>query len=337
MKNQSIKLKQIQSALLLFLASIVWGAAFVVQSVAGESLGTFTFNGIRFIIGGLCILPIVYKERTYAFKDTISDELGIIQKFHSTTLNIPRNKMLGGFICGMALFLASTFQQAGIVAGAQAGEAGFLTAFYIILVPILGIFIGKKCPGQIWIAVVIALTGLYFLCFTPGNFSLFNLSLPNFLLLSCALLYAVQILTVDHYAPIMSPVGLSCVQFFVCGFASLICGIIFEFIPDPVSTIHALLSLRSWILILYMGIFSSAIGYTLQAVGQRNLNPTIASLIMSMESVFSSVFGWLILRQTMSIRELAGCGLIFSSIILAQIPINFKKGHNNTDIIKSIK
>ncbi len=321
MKNESIRPKQIKSALLLLLASMIWGVAFVAQSLAGESIGTFTFNGIRFLIGGICLIPLLYKERINAFKDSFPSDTGNIANFMSTTHSISPSKLIGGIICGTALFLASTFQQAGIAAGAQAGEAGFLTACYIILVPILGIFIGKKCPGQVWIAVIIALTGLYFLCFSKGAFSLMELSKADAMLICCALLFSVQILTVDHYAPIMSPVALSCVQFFVCGTISLICGIIFEFIPNPSSTINALSTLSTWIPILYTGIFSSAVGYTLQAVGQRNLDPSIASLIMSMESVFSSLSGWLILSQIMSARELFGCILIFSAIILAQLQV----------------
>ncbi len=295
-----IKSKQIQSSIYLLLASIVWGAAFVAQSYASGSVGTFTFNGIRFIIGGICLLPFL---RGHNIKPT----------------KIPFNKLLGGIICGLALFLASTFQQLGITLGASAGEAGFLTACYIVLVPIIGLFIDRKCSALVWPAVAIALVGLYLLCMTAGEG--FNLSSAELSLLACAFLFSIQILCVDHYVPIMSPVALACVQFFVSGAFSIIAAFIFEFIPDPAAWIVSLSTTGSWISILYTGIFSCAVGYTLQAVGQRDLNPAFASLIMSLESVFSSIFGWLILGQTMTGREIAGCILIFASVILAQVPV----------------
>jgi len=297
---EKIRESQIKNSLLLLLASLVWGAAFVAQSVAGDRVGTFTFNGIRFIIGGVCLLPF-------------------LRGHNITPSKIPFNKLLGGVICGLALFLASTFQQAGIALGAGAGEAGFLTACYIVLVPIIGLFIGRKCSFWVWPAVGIALVGLYLLCnpFSGGSFSI---STADLALLMCALLFSVQILCVDHYAPIMSPVALACVQFFVSGVVSLVAAFIFEFIPDPSAWISSLSAPSSWIAILYTGIFSCGVGYTLQAVGQRGLNPALASLIMSLESVFSSVFGWLILHQLMSGKEITGCVLIFSAVLLAQIP-----------------
>jgi len=297
---EKLRESQIKNSLLLLLASVVWGLAFVAQSVAGSNIGTFTFNGIRFIIGGICLLPFLRGHNVRPSK-------------------IPPNKLLGGVICGLALFLASTFQQAGIALGATAGQAGFLTACYIVLVPILGLFIGRKCSFLVWPAVAIALVGLYLLC-DPLAGAGFSISTADLALLCCALLFSIQILCVDHYAPRMSPVALACVQFFVSGAVSLVAAIFFDFMPDPSAWINSLLEPTSWIAILYTGIFSSAVGYTLQAVGQRDLNPALASLIMSLESVFSSLFGWLILRQTMTGKEITGCLLIFSAVILAQIP-----------------
>ena len=297
---EKLRESQIKNSLLLLLASVVWGLAFVAQSVAGSNIGTFTFNGIRFIIGGICLLPFLRGHNVRPSK-------------------IPPNKLLGGVICGLALFLASTFQQAGIALGATAGQAGFLTACYIVLVPILGLFIGRKCSFLVWPAVAIALVGLYLLCDPLAGVG-FSISTADLALLFCALLFSIQILCVDHYAPRMSPVALACVQFFVSGAVSLFAAIFFDLMPDPSAWINSLLEPTSWIAILYTGIFSSAVGYTLQAVGQRGLNPALASLIMSLESVFSTLFGWLILRQTMAGKEIAGCLLIFSAVILAQIP-----------------
>lgn len=296
---------QYKSSLLLLLASLVWGAAFAFQSLASGTVGTLTFNGIRFIIGGVCLLPLLRGHNILPGR-------------------VPYKKLLGGIICGTALFTASTFQQMGMALGATAGEAGFLTACYIVLVPILGIFLGKKCSVLVWPAVVIALVGLYMLCF-PASGAGLRLSGADAALLACALMFSVQILCVDYYAPRMSPVSLACVQFFVSGIISLIASFIFELAPDPAGWIASLSSVNSWIAILYTGIFSSAVGYTLQALGQRDLNPAIASLIMSLESVFSSLFGWLLLRQVMTGREVAGCVLIFVAVILAQIPIKNRK------------
>ncbi|MCR5342783.1 MAG: DMT family transporter [Butyrivibrio sp.] len=304
MRHLERNASKLVSAGFLILASIVWGAAFVAQSLAGQSIGTYTFNGIRFIIGGLCLLPMVGHNRKKGAP-------------------LPVSKLIGGAICGAALFLASTFQQAGIAAGAGSGEAGFITAFYIILVPILGICLGKKNSKLVYLAVLVALTGLYYLCFP--SFSALSesgiavLSTADILLLGCAFMFSVQILCVDHYAPIMSPVALSCTQFFVAGTLSCIFGFIFELLPDPAAWVASLSTFKAWIPILYTGIFSSAVGYTLQVVGQRNLSPTVASLIMSMESVFATLFGWLILHQTLSAREILGCTLVFIAIILTQL------------------
>lgn len=301
-KNQTV---QIRSSLLLLLASVVWGAAFVAQSLASNNVGTFTFNGIRFIIGGVCLLPFLKGHNISPSK-------------------IPAGGLMGGIICGAALFLASTFQQAGIALGATAGEAGFLTACYIVLVPILGIFIGRKCSALVWPAVALALIGLYLLCIPAGGS--IALSTADLALLACALLFSIQILCIDHYAPIMSPVALACVQFFVSGAVSMLAALFFEFLPDSAGWVASLSLANSWIAILYTGIFSCAVGYTLQAVGQRSLNPALASLIMSLESVFSSIFGWLILHQTMSGREIMGCVLIFAAVILAQLPASIIVG-----------
>ncbi len=315
--------KQIKSSLLLLLASIVWGAAFVAQSLASNSVGTFSFNGLRFIIGGLCLLPFL-KGRSSDAVDGYSEtsasmESAAGKSFPKMKLSFTSRSFVGGAICGIALFLASTFQQAGIALGASAGEAGFLTACYIVLVPILGIFIGRKCSFLVWPAVVLALLGLYLLCIPTFGAGI-ALSAADLSLLMCALLFSVQILCVDRYAPMMNPVALSCVQFFVCGAISFAAALIFELLPNPSAWVASLSSASAWIAILYTGIFSCGVGYTLQALGQRSLNPALASLIMSLESVFSTIFGWLILHQTMTGKELFGCALIFAAVLLAQIP-----------------
>ncbi|WP_081667276.1 DMT family transporter [Butyrivibrio sp. MB2005] len=309
--------KKLISALLLLLAAVVWGGAFVAQSLAGAEIGTFTFNGIRFIIGGLCILPMMPKHKL-------------------SNLSGSKENIIGAAVCGVALFLASTCQQAGIALGADAGEAGFITACYIIMVPILGIFLGKKCPAKIWVAAGITMVGLYLLCFSDvgqegavagsGIAVLIGLlrnifSWTDLLLLGCAFLFSIQIICIDRYSPRMHPITLTCTEFMVSGVLSLICGFFFDFLPDKQGFVTSLMTPTVWISILYTGILSSAVGYTLQTVSQRKLHPAVASLIMSMESVFAAIFGWLILGQVMSVRELIGCGLIFGAIIITQVEI----------------
>ncbi len=300
-----------KSSVLLLIASVVWGAAFVAQSVASGSVGTFTFNGIRFLIGGCCLLPFLKGHQILPTR-------------------VPTRKLLGGVLCGAALFLASTFQQAGIALGATAGKAGFLTACYIVMVPVIGLFLGRKCSALVWPAVGIALFGLYLLCL-PSLQEFSAISAADLALLMCALLFTVQILCVDHYAPIMSPVALACVQFMVSGVLSLIAAFFMEFLPDPAGWISSLAIPSSWIAILYTGIFSCGVGYTLQAVGQRNLNPAIASLIMSLESVFSTLFGWLILRQGMTGREALGCVFIFAAVLMASVKQSEAQGGGHAE------
>ena len=257
---------------ILFLADIVWGIAFVAQSKGGDAVGAFSFNGIRFLIGALCLLPVIK-----------------ILDMKELTVNRPESKKqkkelwIAGSCCGIALFFASNLQQLGISMGAESGKAGFLTATYILMVPILGIFLKRKCGVKIWIGVFIALIGMYFLCMN-GTFSL---SGSDLLLLAGALCFAIQILVIDH---------------FVSQWAQSLC------------------TWDAWIPILYAGIFSSGVGYTLQIVGQKGLNPAVASVAMSLESVVSVIAGWILLDQMLGGREIFGCVLMFIAIIIAQLP-----------------
>ncbi len=218
----------------------------------------------------------------------------------------------------MSLFFAANAQQLGIYWGAQVSKAGFLTALYIILVPILGMFIKKKCGWNVWLGVAISLVGMYFLC-VKGEF---KLEWMDIALIASAFLFSIQILLIDHFSPMMDPVRLSSIQFLVCGVLSLIPALIFD-VPafgGFTELVKSFGTWNAWIPILYAGVMSSGVAYTLQVVAQPGLNPTIASLIMSFEAVFGSIAGWLILHQTMSVREMIGCGLMFAAIIIAQLP-----------------
>lgn len=294
------------NVLLLFLAALIWGIAFVAQSDGGAIVGPFTFNSIRLLLTALVLRIII----------TITDKTGLSKAPVQTADK--KRQFIVGIVCGAFLFVATNFQQIGINLGASAGKAGFLTSVYIILVPIIGLFFKKKCNWTVWVAVVIALIGLYFLC-VKGEFVL---STPDILLLLCALGFAGQIVTIDLYVSKVDPLRLSGMQFLFAGFVSLILAIVFEAIPYDggfSAWAMSLLNGRLWIDFLFMGIFSGGIAYTLQIICQKNLDPTLASLVMSFESVFSALSGWIILHQSLTIKEVIGCIIMFVAVIIAQL------------------
>lgn len=297
-----MKTGQMRNSLLLLLTSFIWGVAFVAQSVGGEAVGCFTFNGVRSLIGALVLIPVILFLDAQKKK-----ELGE-EKFEEQKGN-PKTLLLGGVCCGLMLCVASNFQQFGI-SFTTVGKAGFITAMYILIVPVLGLFMKKRVGIKVWLGVVIAMAGLYLLCMTSECFSL---SKGDFLVLVCAGFFSLHILIIDHFSPKCDGVRLSCIQFFVCGTISMIIAFIFEN-PD-MGAIFA-----GWLPILYAGVMSCGVAYTLQIIGQKNMDPTVASLILSLESVFSVLAGWLILNQRLSARELLGCVLMFLAIILAQLP-----------------
>ena len=275
-----------RQSLLLLLTATIWGVAFVAQSVGMDYIGPFTFNVVRNVIGGLVLIPCI----------AVFHRTGAKEEDAGKTPGSRKNLLLGGICCGVMLFVAGNLQQIGIQY-TTVGKAGFITAMYIVLVPILSIFLGKKAGIKIWAAVALAVAGLYILCMTDGSFSLQKGDL--FVLLS-AFAFSAHILVIDHFAPLADGVKMSCIQFFVCALLSAV--------------------LQAWIPVLYAGVFSCGVAYTLQIVGQRGMNPTVASLILSLESVISLIAGWVILGQALSVRELSGCVLMFAAIILAQLP-----------------
>lgn len=297
--------KQFRNSFLLMITALIWGVAFVAQSAGGDAVGPFSFNCIRSIIGGAVLLPVI----------KLLDKLKL-------TSRKPENKedriklLKGGICCGAVLFIASSLQQIGITMGASAGKAGFLTACYIIMVPLLGIFLGRKCGFNIWIGVVIALCGLYFLC-VKGEFVL---SVPDILLLLCALAFSFHIIVIDHFSPLVDGVRMSCIQFFTSGILGIVPMCFMETAPDASLWVASFMTADAWIPILYAGVMSCGVAYTLQIVGQDGLNPALASLIMSFESVFSALAGAVILHEILSVREIAGCVLVFTAVLLAQLP-----------------
>ena len=291
----------VRNSLLLLLTATIWGVAFVAQSVSMDYIGGFTFNAVRNLIGALALLPVIW-----GLNKTKSPE----EKARIQTSSDHKTLITGGICCGILLCLASNFQQFGIKY-TTVGKAGFITACYIIIVPVIGIFLKKKCSPFIWVAVVLSLCGLYLLCLTPGEG--FAIGKGELLVLICAFLFSLHILVIDHFSPLVDGVKMSCIQFLVCGILSGIPALLFES-PNLAGIFAAKVP------ILYAGVMSCGVAYTLQIIGQKNMNPTVASLILSLESCISVLAGWLILGQNLSGREIIGCVLMFGAIILAQLP-----------------
>lgn len=281
--------------ILLVLTALIWGCAFVAQSVGMDYVGPFTFNMARFLIGAIVLLPVIWfmdrQRKTGA-------EKGAGQK----TL------IIGGICCGIALAVASTLQQWGILF-TTVGKAGFITAMYIVIVPLLGIFIGKKVRPLIIGCVAIAVVGFYFLCMTES----LRLGLGDFLVLLCAIAFSIHILVIDHFSPKVDGVKMSAIQFLTAAIISAVPTLLWE---QPVLTEI----LQAWQPVLYAGVMSCGVAYTLQIIAQKNADPTVASLLLSLESVFSVLAGWVLLGQGLSLKEMFGCVLIFCAIILAQLP-----------------
>ena len=315
MKAQ-VKTHKLRNTFFLFLTAMIWGAAFVAQSVSMDYIGPFTFICLRSVIGGLFLIPVIIvldgirKKSQNESADVVNSENILHIETEEKQRLSWKNKQLieGGIVCGLFLFFANCFQQTGIQY-TTVGKAGFITTFYIIIVPLIGLFFKKYCGILTWISVVIALAGLYFLCITQK----LTIQRGDALILCCSVLYAGQILAIDHYNPFVDGVKMSCIQFLTGGILGAVFMLLFE---NP--SIAMILSAAGPI--LYTGIMSTGVGYTLQIVGQKGLNPTVAALILSLESVFSALSGYVFLHQVLTTRELIGCVLMFIAIVLAQLP-----------------
>lgn len=287
---------------MLFLTAFIWGVAFVAQSVGMNYIGPFTFSCVRSILGGIVLIPcILFLDRLKMKEEGVTEKRTMSEKEKKTLL-------IGGICCGIALCVASNLQQFG-VKYTTVGKAGFITALYIVLVPIFGIFLKKKVGVKVWISVAISVVGLYLLCMTEK----LSISKGDFLVLLCAIVFSIHILVIDHFSPLVDGVRMSCIQFWITGILSAIPMFLFE--KPSLSAIFA-----AAVPLLYAGVMSSGVAYTLQIVAQKDADPTVASLILSLESVFSVLAGWVVLGQVMSMREICGCVLMFAAIILAQLP-----------------
>ena len=316
MKAQ-MRTHKVRNTIFLFLTAMIWGAAFVAQSVSMDYIGPFTFICLRSVIGGLFLIPVIIVIDSIRKKsqdeninaEGLETDLYKIKIEEKQRLSWKNKRLLeGGIVCGIFLFLANCFQQTGIQY-TTVGKAGFITTFYIIIVPLIGLFFKKYCGILTWIGVVIALAGLYFLCITQK----LTIQRGDALVLCCSVLYAGQILAIDYYNSFVDGVKMSCIQFLTGGILGAVFMFIFEN-PDMAMILSAAGP------ILYTGIMSTGVGYTLQIVGQKGMNPTVAALILSLESVFSALSGYLFLHQILTTRELIGCALMFIAIVLAQLP-----------------
>lgn len=287
-------MKRYSGPLMLLLTAMIWGSAFVAQSVGLDYVGPFTFNSVRSLIGGLFLIPCILLLQKAGYKRPESAP------------GTRKDLILGGVVCGVILAVASSLQQIGI-GYTTVGKAGFITALYVILVPILGLFFRKRVAPLVWVCVALSVAGLYLLCMSGTA----SLGKGDILVLLCAIAFSFHILAIDHFSPLVDGVKMSCIQFLVCG---VLCAIPMLALEHPVPAAI----LAAWKPILYAGVLSCGVAYTLQVVAQNRTDPTVASLILCMESVFSAVFGWLLLRQALSVREVTGCALMFAAILLAQ-------------------
>ena len=291
--------KWIRQILCPVLAAAIWGSAFVFQSVAADRVPPFAFNAMRSAVGAAFLGIILLIKRGVTKKKAAP---GTVKK-----------TIIGGGICGIALACASNLQQAGL-ADTGAGKAGFITALYIVVVPLLGLFFGKRTNILVWISVVLAVVGLYFLCVSGS----FTITAGDLFLILCAIIFAVHIMLIDHFSEGCDSIAFSCTQFVVAGIISAVLSLIFETV-DMQSVKSVMWS------VLYVGVFSSGIAYTLQIFAQQASNPTVVSLLLSLESVFATVFGAIVLHETLLAREYAGCVIMLCAVCLAQIPLPRKK------------
>ena len=307
------------------LTSFIWGSAFVAQSSGMDYVGPYTYNMARNVLAFLFLIPVIYViGKKKGGTDNTGSGTGIDEaafgKANWKSILLPdRTTLVGGIYCGLVMAVSSSLQQIGITM-TTAGKAGFITALYIILVPLMGVFIGKKIPRIIWFCVVLAMAGFYLLCVKEG----FSISKGDILVLFCSVGFSVHIMTIDHFTSKgVDGVKMACIQFAV---AAIVMTPVMFALENP--SVSGLLS--AWMTIAYAGILSSGVGFTLQIVAQKDTDPTTATLIMSLESVFAAVSGCLFLNEVLLPKEILGCILVFVAVILAQVPLPVKSKEKRT-------
>ncbi len=296
----------LRGSIMLLMTAAIWGLAFVAQSDGMNYVGPFTYNACRTLLGGFVLIPVL------GLLKLLPDKHG--EKREQAPL---KTTVKGGIICGLIFTVAGMLQQYGIKY-TTAGKAGFVTALYIIIVPVFGFILYRRTSLKAWICCLAAMIGFYLLCINEG----FSVSVGDLLVLACAFFFAAHIMVVDRFnAKNVNGTLMSCIQFFTAGTIMLICMFIFER-PSPDDILAA------WLPILYGGVMSCGVAYTLQIIGQRYTEPTTATLLMSLESVFAALSGWLLLGESLTLKELAGCVLVFIAVTAAQINIPFRKKSN---------
>ncbi|MBQ8268083.1 MAG: DMT family transporter [Clostridia bacterium] len=294
--------KQTLSSFMCLLAAAIWGFAFVAQKAAAV-LPAFTLITLRSFIGAIFLIPVVM-----LFDRLRGDGRRLFSK---KGIGVTRAEWIGGLLCGLALTAATVFQQFGIE-GTDAGKTAFITALYVVIVPIYGLFLGRRSPLHVWISIGIAVVGFYFLCIGEA----FTVAPSDLLVLVCALLFAFHILVIDRFVECCDGVRLSCIQFFTVAVISFILSLIFD------RGVSATAIFENALPILFLGIGSSGIAYTLQILGQKGAHPAVASVLLSMESVFGVLGGVLVLGERLSAREILGCIIVFAAVILSQLPVS---------------
>lgn len=294
--------KNLLGSISLLLATVIWGSAFVAQSVGMDHVGPYTFQAIRCAMAAIGLVPVIA-----IFDAGKNDGKSFISRFADKKL------WMAGVLAGIPLCFAANLQQIGILY-TDAGKSAFLTAMYIIFVPLIGIFLKQRPSPMIPVCVLLAAIGLYFLSYAGVS----GINIGDICLLLCALAFAVQITVIDRFAQIVDPLRLNCIQAGVCAAGS---ALVMLFTETP--TLDGIAG--SWWPMCYAGFLSMGVAYSLQIIGQKHLDPAPASLIMSLESVFAALSGWLFLQETMTFEESVGCILVFLAVILSQIPINMTK------------
>lgn len=302
---------------MLMLTAFIWGSSFVAQKSGMDLIGPLAFNGIRTLIGGIVLIPAIMFLKNWKVKKALQAGETAAEVSEEDRKKENRLLIIGGICCGIALLVASNLQQIGIFY-TTAGKAGFITALYVVLVPICGLFIGKKVRPVIWLCVLASAVGLYLLCM-PAEGGFGHINKGDLLIMLCALCFTGHILVIDYFSPKVDGIKLSCIQFFVAGILSII--LMFPLDPALGFDLPSFSTLiDSWLPVLYAGVLSCGVAYTLQIVAQADTDPTVASMILCLESVFAVIAGMIILGESMSLREIAGCLIMFAAIVVSQLP-----------------
>ena len=304
--------RQLRGSLFLFTTALIWGTAFVAQKSGMDTVSPIAFNGIRTLIGGVSLLPVIaiMDMRRKASAEEVSEKKG-------GSAGQKKLLWIGGICCGLFLMAAGNVQQVGMYY-TTAGKTGFITALYVILVPIAGLFLKKKIRPIFWGCVAASAVGLYLLCI-PAEGGFGNINKGDIIIFVCAFLFAGHILCIDYFSPKVDGVKMSCIQFFVAG--GLSCILMFIIDPALGFELPMLSDLQaSWFQLFYAGVMSCGVAYTLQVVAQADVNPTLASMLLCLESVFAVLAGAVLLGEGMGVREIIGCALMFIAIIVAQLP-----------------